>query len=302
MPNLRIVSTWTFGLSANRVGWNVLKEGGSSLDAAEAVCRSCELDLEVDSVGLGGLPDSDGEVTLDGCVMLGPDHHGGVAALRHCPHAASVARSVMEHSRHALLVGSGADHFAELQGHEKRSSITEETRNRWLEWKRAGGKVTNGNDAGHRSGQFPIDDTIGVLAIDESGTLAGACTSSGAAYKEPGRVGDSPLIGHGLYVDPQVGAAVATGTGELVMSVCGAFMAIEELRRGQSPDASIKAVLDRIMDRLTVNPEHQVAMLVLLPDGSWSAGAIRDGYVTAVIDQEGERLCPPSMVLLPSTQ
>ncbi|MDG2054474.1 MAG: N(4)-(beta-N-acetylglucosaminyl)-L-asparaginase [Phycisphaerales bacterium] len=301
MPKPRIVSTWTFGLPANRVGWNVLKEGGSSLDAAEAVCRSCELDLEADSVGLGGLPDSDGEVTLDGCVMLGPDQHGAVAALGHCPHAASVARLVMERSRHSLLVGRGADQFAQKHGHQKRELLTEEVHERWLEWKRTGGKAVCGTGSGHRAGQLPIDDTIGVLAIDEEGTLAGACTSSGAAYKEPGRVGDSPLIGHGLYVDPQVGAAVATGTGELVMSVCGSFLAVEELRRGESPEASIKIVLERIMQRLDVKPEHQVAMLILLPDGSWSQGAIRDGYVTAEIDHTGETLCRPSLVLLPSS-
>lgn len=301
MTAARIVSTWTFGLPANRAGWSVLNQGGSSLDAVEAVCCACELDLEADSVGLGGLPDSAGEVTLDGCVMLGPDNHGAVAAMRHCPHAASVARGVMEHSRHALLVGSGADRFAAAQGHPSRELLTEEAHERWLEWKRSGALPTNGTGSGHRAGQLPIDDTIGVLAIDQSETLAGACTSSGAAYKEPGRVGDSPLIGHGLYVDPQVGAAVATGTGELVMSICGSFLAVEELRRGQSPDASIKTVLERVMTCLKVKPEHQVAMLVLLPDGSWSAGSIRDGYVTAVIDQQGEKLCRPEFVLAPSS-
>ncbi len=296
----RIVSTWTFGLSANRAGWKVLNKGGSSIDAAEAVCCACELDLEADSVGLGGLPDMNGEVTLDGCVMLGPGQHGAVAALGHCPHAASVARLVMEQSRHSLLVGRGADQFAQQHGHQKKDLLTEEVRERWLEWKRTGGTTIHGTGSGHRAGQLPIDDTIGVLAIDKEGTLAGACTSSGMAYKEPGRVGDSPLIGHGLYVDPQVGAAVATGTGELVMSVCGSFLAVEELRRGQSPEASITTVLERIMKSLHVKPEHQVAMLILLPDGSWSAGAIRDGYVTAEINHTGEKLCRPSLVLLPS--
>ncbi|KPL13723.1 MAG: hypothetical protein AMS26_13325, partial [Bacteroides sp. SM23_62] len=203
-----IISTWKHGMAANAAAWEHLDAGGSVLDAVEAGVKVCEADPNVSSVGLGGFPDSSGEVTLDACIM-GPDGDAGaVACLKNILHPVSVARLVMEETPHVMLVGEGALEFALNRGFQKTNLLTPEAKKAWEKWKK-NRETGDTLGTGH--------DTIGMVALDAGGDLAGACTTSGLSYKLPGRVGDSPIVGAGLYVDNEVGAAAATGLGELVM-------------------------------------------------------------------------------------
>ena len=287
MPQPLLLSTWKFGQRSNAAGWPTLARGGSSLDAVEAVGRFAEEDPTNATVGYGGRPDASGRVSLDASVMLSPAKRGAVANVRRFVHAVSIARRVMEKTPHVLLAGEQADEFALEQGFHPQELLTEESRQEWMQWKQ---QQRDGNAAGRpvrnieeRGGApQPNHDTIGVLAIDASGTLAGCCTTSGMAYKVPGRVGDSPIIGHALYVDPNVGAAVATGHGELVMGVCGAFLAVESMRRGADPKSAAVELIRRIRDSYALGDEDQVGVIVLRRDGTWSAGALTSGFSVAV--------------------
>jgi len=281
-----LLSTWTFGQTANQAGWPILAGGsGSSLDAVEAACRAVEADPAVRSVGLGGRPDASGEVTLDAAVMSSPAEGGAVACVRGFVHPVSIARRVMERTSHWMLVGDGAERFARQEGFESAELLTDQSREEWLQWQAR--RQPTGNS----------HDTVGVLALNAEGRLAGACSTSGTAYKLPGRVGDSPIIGHALYVDPQHGAAVATGAGERVMGVCGAFLAVQQLRAGAPPAQAVAEVLGRIVESYPLEVEDQVAMIVLTPSGGWSAGALRPGYATAIRTPDREDLADPELVL-----
>ena len=322
MPEPIILSTWSFGKAANAAAWPALVAGGSSLDAVEAACGHAEADLTNHTVGRGGYPDRDGNVSLDASIMLSPSKCGGVANVRRCMHAISLARRVMERTKHFMLAGEGADLFAVEQGLESTDLLTPEARDAWLKWKDAqqrdgggGGATTKGGAARPRRnveelGLHALDlaredadrthDTIGALAIDARGTLAGACSTSGLAFKLPGRVGDSPVIGHGLYVDPAVGAAVTTGHGELMMGVCATFLAVESMRRGAGPlDAAVE-VLNRIKDAYDLETEDQCGIIVLAKSGQWSSAALRDGFRTAVRTQTRDELVDSERVLLKS--
>jgi len=281
-----ILSTWSFGRTANAAGWSILDKGGTALDAVEAGCRAVELDPTVNSVGVGGIPDRDGHVTLDGCVMVGPTPGacGSVAAISRFAHPVSIARRVMEATPHVMLVGERADAFAADQGFEPARLLTDAAREKWEQHRRDGRKTTmTANreeqlaDPRNTEPRNPEPDTphdtVGVLALDSTGSLAGACSTSGWPYKTPGRVGDSPIIGHGLYVDQAVGAAVATGHGELVMGVCGSFLAVELMRRGAEPLDAITDVLMRIVDLNDLTTEDQVGMIALTPTGQWATAA-----------------------------
>jgi isoaspartyl peptidase/L-asparaginase-like protein (Ntn-hydrolase superfamily) len=279
-----ILSTWSFGTIANAAGWPVLLKSGA-LDAVEAACAAVDADLSVDSVGRGGSPDASGEVTLDGCIMLSPAKSAGVAYVKHYLHPVSIARQVMEKTPHKLLVGEGADAFAASCGFTREELLTDDARRRWEKWrdesdetKRAAmiQKLRSANRE-----EMP-HDTVGVLAIDASGTMAGACSTSGLPFKLPGRVGDSPIIGHGLYVEPGVGAAVATGNGELMMGICAAFLAVERMRGGDSPAAAIEVVIERARRSYELRGDEQCAMIALRADGEWTCGAIREGFRVAV--------------------
>src|SRR4051812_28989725 len=225
-----ILSTWTFGQRANHAAWPILERGGTSVDAVEAACRDAESDPDNHTVGLGGYPDRSGRVTLDASIMLAPGRCGAVAGVRNFVHAISIARRVMDRTPHVLLVGDGAESFAREQGFEPAELLTDEARAAWEKWKAKQSAtparpVRNIEELGLGAiGGESDHDTIGVLALDQRGMLAGGCTTSGLAFKPPGRVGDSPIVGHGLYVDPTAGAAVATGHGELVMGACGTFL------------------------------------------------------------------------------
>ena len=296
-----ILSTWPFGRIANEAGWPILDRGGSALDAVEAACAAVEEDPEVTSVGCGGFPDASGEVTLDAVIMAAPHRCGAVACLRGFVPAISVARRVMEKTPHVLLVGPKAEEFASREGFRRRDLLTERAKKAWQDWKErqsaqdrsATQAVASGNadhDANH--------DTIGVLVWDQSGGLAGACSTSGLAFKLPGRVGDSPIVGHGLYVDPDVGAAVGTGHGELIMRVCGTFLIVEEMRRGQTPQAAIFNALQRIAQVCHPSPRQQAAFIALRRDGVWAAGALRPGFQVAIRSSTEEGLLDPQVVFL----
>lgn len=286
-----VLSTWHFGSIANRAAWRVLETGGSALDAVEAGCRAVEEDPTVSSVGWGGYPDAEGVVTLDALIMEAPDRCGAVACLRDYLPAISLARRVMEKTRHVLLVGPGAEAFAAAQSFPRRSLLSPQAREAWLKWK---------SQQETSCGSSPeMHDTIGVLALDAQGRIAGGCSTSGLAFKLPGRVGDSPIVGHGLYVDPEVGAAVGTGHGELIMRVCGTFLIVEEMRRGAMPEEAIKTALRRIAQRCHPGPKEQAAFIALRRDGLWAAGALRPGFQVAVRSPNQEELMTPPLVLFP---
>lgn len=290
-----ILSTWHFGRIAAAAGWRVLERGGSALDAVETACAAVEEDPEVTSVGYGGFPDASGEVTLDAVIMADPCHCGAVACLRGFIPAISVARRVMEKTSHVLLVGPKAEEFAASEGFQRRELLTGRARRAWEEWKNrqpAGQAVVTGN-----GGQAADHDTIGVLAYDQDGSLAGGCSTSGLAFKLPGRVGDSPIVGHGLYVDPDVGAAVGTGHGELIMRVCGTFLIVEEMRRGETPQVAIHNALQRIAEKCHPLPKQQAAFIALRKDGVWAAGALRPGFQVAVRSADDDSLLTPQVVL-----
>jgi N4-(beta-N-acetylglucosaminyl)-L-asparaginase len=290
-----VIATWPFGLPASRAAWEVLSRGGTPLDAAVAGATHCEDDESVDSVGYGGLPDASGEVTLDASVMDGRARCGSVACLRRVRHAAKVARAVMEKTPHVMLAGEAATRFAVGQGFKEEDLLSPRARDAYAKWRAAQEK----NAAQPRVNdprRSRSHDTIGILALDAAGTLAGACTTSGRAYKLPGRVGDSPIVGAGLYVDGEVGAATATGLGEEVVRVCGSFAVVELMRRGASPAEALADVLRRVERRRVVR-DADVSMLALRRDGAWAGLTLRaeTNFEFAVVDANGGKLikAPP---------
>jgi N4-(beta-N-acetylglucosaminyl)-L-asparaginase len=310
-----ILSTWDFGRKANAAGWPYLAgPSPSSLDAVEQACRVVEDDPDVPSVGRGGCPDRSGEVSLDAAIMLSPSRCGSVCYVRRFAHPVSIARLVMEKLRHVLLAGDGADDFAARQGLAPANLLTDRARKAWEKWAAEHPHAHDLDDPiavppVNLAEYYPIPaeetlphnqchDTVGVLAIDPGGQMAGACSTSGVAFKAPGRVGDSPIVGHGLYVDPRRGAAVTTGVGELVMGVCGSFLAVELLGRGASPADAARDVLQRIVDAYQLRAEHQVAIITLHPSGQWSSASLRPGYHTAVRTPSRDELVGPECVLL----
>lgn len=278
------LSTWNHGIAANEAGWEVLSAGGSALDAVEAGVRVTEADPSITSVGYGGWPDRDGHVTLDACIMDEGGRCGSVAFLREILHPISVARKVMEETPHVMLVGTGALDFAEAQGFQRQDLLTPEAEAAWLQW-----RETNG---GYRP---PINvenhDTIGMLALDRSGNLSGACTTSGAAFKYHGRVGDSPIIGAGLYVDNEVGGATATGWGEAVIRAVGCFLVVELMRQGHSPQAACELAVERVIAKNPDWREIQVGFIALGKNGEVGAYCIAPGFNYAVYTpDQGNRL------------
>ncbi|MFQ5448162.1 MAG: N(4)-(beta-N-acetylglucosaminyl)-L-asparaginase, partial [Saprospiraceae bacterium] len=221
------LSTWPFGIKANDKAWKIMTAGGSALDAVEAGVKVIEADPENSSVGYGGLPDRDGRVTLDACIMNAAGDAGSVSCLEHIVHPISVARLVMEKTPHVMLVGDGALQFALEEGFKKENLLTEKSLKAWEKWKKKS-KYEPAINA-------ELHDTIGMITIDKAGDIAGACTTSGLAYKMHGRVGDSPIIGAGMYADNEVGGAAATGMGELVLKTLGSFLIVELMRQGMSP-------------------------------------------------------------------
>lgn len=276
-----MVSTWNHGLIANKVGFEALAKGGSALDMIEAAARIVEEDAEGLSVGLGGLPDRDGIVTLDACCMDHLGRAGSVAALQNIMHPLSVARKVMEETPHVMLVGEGAKMFALEQGFPSTNLLTEKAYEAWQKWKEKNEYKPVINIENH--------DTIGILALDNKGRLSGGCTTSGVSFKMHGRVGDSPIIGAGLFVDGNVGAATATGLGEAVMRTVGSFLVVELMRGGMSPQGACESAVKRIIDSMDVT-NLQVGYLALDKHGNHGAHAIHGGFNFALSTENSSEL------------
>jgi N4-(beta-N-acetylglucosaminyl)-L-asparaginase len=261
-----IVSTWPFGKPSNERALEVFKTGGSALDAVEKGINLAEDDLQNASVGAGGIPNAAGVVQLDACIMDGPTHKAGsVAALEGVAHAVSVARRVMEKTRHVMLVGAGAKAFALEQGFREENLLTEEQKRKWEQW-RAKQPARKGHD------------TIALLALGPNGVIAGGCSTSGLGHKLPGRVGDSPIIGSGLYVDQDVGAAGATGIGENVMRFCGSFMIVELMRSGMHPVEACAETIRRIMRKNPAGVDLAINFVALNKDGDFGAAGTGQGF------------------------
>lgn len=278
-----VLSTWNFGLEANVEAWKILSTGGRALDAVEAGAKVPEGDASETSVGLGGLPDRDGNVTLDSCIMDEHGNCGSVACLQHIVHPVSVARLVMEKSPHVMLVGDGALKFALDNGFKKENLLTEASEKAWKEWLKKGEYKPVINIENH--------DTIGIIALDAKGNLSGACTTSGLAYKMHGRVGDSPIIGAGLYVDNEIGAATATGMGEEVIRIVGCHLVVELMRQGHSPKEACKRAVERILKKSPSKAkEIQVGFLALNKKGEYGAYCLQKGFTYAAHTSAGNKL------------
>jgi isoaspartyl peptidase/L-asparaginase-like protein (Ntn-hydrolase superfamily) len=265
-----IISTWPFGKPSNERAREVLLAGGSVLDAVEKGINVAEEDLSNNSVGVGGLPNAAGVVQLDACIMDGPTHKAGsVSALEGIANPVSVARRVMEKTPHVMLVGAGAREFALAQGFPSRELLTESSRNAWQEWKA-------------KPKPAPNHDTIALLCLAPDGTLAGGCSTSGLAYKLPGRVGDSPVIGSGLYVDNDVGGAGATGIGENVLRFCGSFMIVELMRQGLHPAQACVEVIRRAMSKHPPGADLFINYIALNKKGEYGAAGTGQGFEFSV--------------------
>jgi len=286
-----VISTWNFGIPANESAWKILSSGGKALDAVEEGVKVPEGDANVRSVGYGGLPDRDGYVTLDSCIMDNNARCGSVAFLQHIKHPISVARLVMEKTPHIMLAGEGALKFALDNGFEKENLLTPEAEKIWKEWLKTSGYIPADYKNTH--------DTIGMLAIDNEGNLSGACTTSGLKFKMHGRVGDSPIIGAALFVDNEIGAATATGVGEEVIRISGAHTIVELMRQGYSPEESCKAAIGRIMKNMKETDEDfQVGFLALNKSGEYGAYSVNKKFEYAVYNNsEGNILKESKSVL-----
>ncbi|QDH69158.1 N(4)-(beta-N-acetylglucosaminyl)-L-asparaginase [Marilutibacter alkalisoli] len=287
----RVVSTWDFGVGANAAAWKVLGAGGNALDAVEAGARWAEADLCNPTVGRCGNPDRDGVLTLDASIMDGDGRCGAVAALEDILHPVSVARAVMEKTPHVMLVGQGAQQFALAQGFEKTPLLTDEARQAWREWLKTSKYDPRINVEREQrfKDQLPGDksnhDTLGILAIDAGGKLAGACTTSGMAWKMHGRVGDSPIVGAGLYVDNEVGAATASGVGEEMIRNAASFLVVELMRQGRSPEEACREAIERVVrKRPEASKRLQVCFLAMNKSGEVGAFALHEGFVYAAHD------------------
>ena len=267
-----ICSTWNFGLPANELAWKVLDNGGKAMDAAEAGARHAESDPENSSVGFGGLPDEKGNVTLDACVMDSTGNAGSVAFLQNIKHPVSVARKVMEETKHVMLVGEGARQFAVSNGFEEINLLTEQSEKDWKKWLKERREMT----------PHETHDTLSVLVQDKMGDLAGACTTSGWAYKLHGRVGDSPIIGAGLFVDNEVGCAAATGLGEEVIKTTGSFLVVELMRQGYDPTKACEEALNRVIKAHNGNPDFQIGYIALRKDGEIGSACLKWSFEYAL--------------------
>lgn len=273
-----VLSTWSFGIAANAEAWKILTSKGRALDAVEAGVKIPEGDPNERSVGIGGRPDRDGRVTLDACIMDEFSNIGSVACLEHIVHPISVARAVMEKTPHVMLVADGALQFALAQGFKKEKLLTPESEKEWKEWLKKADYKPKVNIENH--------DTIGMIALDMNGNLSGACTTSGLAFKMHGRVGDSPIIGAGLYVDNEVGAATATGHGEEVIRVAGCHTVVELMRQGFSPEEACKKAVERIISsaekRKKPLSEVQIGFIAINKKGEHGAYCLQKGFNYAV--------------------
>jgi len=276
-----VISTWKHGLPANDKAWEVLTNGGRALDAVEQGVRVPESDPNVTSVGYGGLPDRDGKVTLDSCIIDETGNCGSVGCIQNIKNPISVARLVMEKTPHVMLVGEGATNFALENGFKLQNLLTEKSKQRWEKWLQ-NSKYIPKIEENH--------DTIGMVAVDKRGNLSGACTTSGLAWKYHGRVGDSPIIGAGLFVDNEVGGAAATGVGEAVMKTLGTFLIVEQMRMGKSPQEACEIAIERIVKKVPDYKNIQVGFIAVNKFGQTGAYSLRKGFEYALYQQGRNQL------------
>jgi len=281
-----IISTWNHGLPANEETWKQLKNGKPVLDAIEAGMKIPEGDPKVRSVGYGGYPDREGKVTLDACIMDHNSNCGSVCFLEGIKHPISVAKRVLQNTPHVMLSGKGALQFALAEGFVEENLLTVEAEKEWKKWLEESKYKPVINIENH--------DTISMLVIDEDGNLSGGCTTSGAAWKMHGRVGDSPIIGAGLFLDNEVGAAAATGLGEAVIRTAGSAMVVELMRQGKTPFDACKEIVERIYNKHKNHKDLeylQVGFIAVNKNGEYAGFSLRSGFNYAIYDDEnGNRM------------
>ena len=317
-----VLSTWDTGVAANKGAWEVLVKNGNALDAVEAGVRVTESSINC-CVGLGANPDRDGHVTLDASIMDHEWNCGSVAALERIKHPISVARRVMEKTPHVMLVGAGAQQFAVAEGFPLEPEVlSDDAKKAYKEWLKkseykpvinientksssaaphggdlAQGAVSGGPEYAAAPARLADGgwnhDTIGMIAMDAAGNLSGSCTTSGMAFKMRGRVGDSPVIGAGLFVDNEVGAVTATGQGEDVIRICGSHSVVEYMRQGMSPEAACRAAVEKIARiKKEKAKDIQVGFIAINKKGETGAYALQPGFSYAIKSGSEERLIP----------
>ena len=274
-----VVATWDVK-NATKKAWEILSTNGNSLDAVEQGCRIEEANEDGQSVGIGGLPDREGNVTLDACIMDYTGNCGSVVYLKDIKHAISVARLIMEKTPHVMLAGDGAKKYALSMGFNEENLLTEKSKKDWIKWKKEEEYKPIISIKNH--------DTIGMLAMDEKQNISGACTTSGLAYKMQGRVGDSPIIGSGLFIDNEIGGAVATGLGEEVIKTVGSFLIVELMRQGYSPEEACKIAIERIVKKPRSNYKNfQVGYVAMNKMGQSGSYSIQKGFSMTRFDDNG---------------
>ncbi|MBK8550816.1 MAG: N(4)-(beta-N-acetylglucosaminyl)-L-asparaginase [Ignavibacteria bacterium] len=299
-----VISTWKHGLAANEAAYKILNEGGNSLDAVEEGVKVSEDDPNVLSVGFGGLPDERGVVTLDAAIMDWKARIGAVICVENIHNPVSLARLVLEDTEHTILAADGAYEFAIKNGFKAENLLTQESIKRFHEWKLTKGTkpeeihtddfkiIESKHDKINEDG---FHDTIGMVAIDKDGHISASCTTSGMAWKLHGRVGDSPIIGSGLYVDGEIGGASSTGRGEECIRACGSFLIVELMRNGKSPKEACRLACERVykLNRLSsVNRDHifQVGFVAMNVKGEYGAYSVRDGFQYALMKEAKNEL------------
>ena len=279
-----VIATWSVK-QATQKAWQSLEQGSSALDAVIAGCAIEEANALGQSVGIGGLPDRDGRVTLDACVMNEKGDYGAVLCMQNIKHPIAVAKKVMEDTPHVILAGVGAEEFAVSQGFKRENLLTEQSKKDWEIWKKTSKYKPIINIENH--------DTIGMLAIDKNGTISGGCTTSGLAYKMAGRVGDSAIVGSGLFVDNEIGAATATGLGEEVLKTVGSYLIVELMRQGKSPQEACEQAILRIIEKTPNFEDFQVGYIAVNKKGETGAYSIHEGFTaTTYQDQKNTTFNP----------
>lgn len=298
-PQPVIISTWDFGKKANNVSWATLQKGGTALDAVEKGINIIEEDPDNLTVGIGGLPDREGHVTLDACIMDQDSRCGSVMGVEHIVNVISLARRVMEKTPHVILVGDGALQFALDQGFKKTNLLTPKSEALWKEWLKTSNYQPRMNIENELYKKDPMPggkdnhDTIGLIAMDAKGNIAGGCSTSGMAYKMRGRVGDSPVIGAGLFVDNEIGAATSTGVGEEVIRCVGSHLVVELMRHGYTPENACKEAVMRIVRKSPAkSKEIQVGFLAINKKGEYGAYALQKGFSFAVKTADQDIVIP----------
>ena len=280
-----VIATWSVE-QATKKAWQSMQQGSSALDAVIAGCGVEEANALGQSVGIGGLPDRDGRVTLDACVMNEKGDYGAVLCMQNIKHPIAVAKKVMEDTPHVILAGVGAEEFAVSQGFKRENLLTEQSKKDWEIWKKTSKYKPIINIENH--------DTIGMLAIDKNGTISGGCTTSGLAYKMSGRVGDSAIVGSGLFVDNEIGAATATGLGEEVLKTVGSYLIVELMRQGKSPQEACEQAILRIIEKTPNFEDFQVGYIAVNKKGETGAYSIHEGFTTTTYQDEKNTIINPS--------